>query len=345
MEIGRISILRLINSPPSLPLLPSYLSKLKFSPLLFPLFPFQVSLLFSSPLADLRKLKLKSRWFSSILSFPFFFFFYSSRSEIGREIVSTFHGGVSWWISFSINSGYTARILVHFTPPCSHHPPWCATVSFFPPCGTSRERIPWHSCAPTSTSTVRRSIPATRLIFEKENRSKVNEIAVNENIRESFPSNPRVAFSNDSNSEIKNFSRERERDRQEAVAMTDVNGNRVVGRNDNTACKKSFELARKELRSIIGRIEGTASLTDRSLTLLRARRLLGRSSNGARRRLIPSGKHLWILAILALILAQLAWSYGRAANHHKVSNAQIKFKPLCSIFVFNRCYQPSNKSP
>ncbi|XP_012339237.1 uncharacterized protein LOC100869100 [Apis florea] len=99
--------------------------------------------------------------------------------------------------------------------------------------------------------------------------------------------------------------------------MIDVNGNRVMGRNDNTACKKSLELARKELRSIIGRIEGTASLTDRSLTLLRARRLLGRSSNGARRRLIPSGRHLWILAILASILAQLAWNYGRAAHHHK----------------------------
>lgn len=117
--------------------------------------------------------------------------------------------------------------------------------------------------------------------------------------------------------------------------MTDVNGNRVMGRNDNTACKKSLELARKELRSIIGRIEGTSSLTDRSLTLLRARRLLERSSNGARRRLIPSGRHLWILAILASILAQLAWNYGRAAHHHKVSNAQIKFKPLCSIFVYS----------
>lgn len=38
---------------------------------------------------------------------------------------------------------------------------------------------------------------------------------MNENIRESFPSNPRVAFSNDSNSEIKKFlEREREKERR-----------------------------------------------------------------------------------------------------------------------------------
>lgn len=88
---------------------------------------------------------------------------------------------------------------------------------------------------------------------------------------------------------------------------------------------RDLEHARKELASVMERIEGTGGLAGRPIKYFRARRLLARSARRARSsRLLPllpatAGKHLWILApILASILGRAAWNYGQAARHHKV---------------------------
>lgn len=87
---------------------------------------------------------------------------------------------------------------------------------------------------------------------------------------------------------------------------------------------RDLEHARKELASVMERIEGTGGLAGRPIKYFRARRLLARSARRARSsRLLPllpatAGKHLWILApILASILGRAAWNYGQAARHHK----------------------------
>ncbi|KZC14247.1 PREDICTED: uncharacterized protein LOC107192338 [Dufourea novaeangliae] len=89
--------------------------------------------------------------------------------------------------------------------------------------------------------------------------------------------------------------------------MTDaVNSDKV----STGSSRKSFDSARKEMRSIVARIEATG-LTSRSLKLLYARSLLRPGGSKIRRR------HLWILLILAWCLGQYFWNYVRAARHDR----------------------------
>ncbi|OAD54723.1 Replication factor C subunit 4 [Eufriesea mexicana] len=109
--------------------------------------------------------------------------------------------------------------------------------------------------------------------------------------------------------------------------MTDVNSNRLTGESS----RRSFELARKELRQIVTRIEETA-LPSRSVKLLRARCLLRPAGSKLGKR------HLWILVILAWILGQFLWNYTRTVRYDKClaelpSFTQKVFRPAedCSI--------------
>ncbi|CAK9799342.1 hypothetical protein ANTQUA_LOCUS1995 [Anthophora quadrimaculata] len=110
--------------------------------------------------------------------------------------------------------------------------------------------------------------------------------------------------------------------------MTDVNSNKV---SSSESSKKSFELARKELRSIVTRIE-EYGLADRSMKLFRARCMLRPGGSKLRKR------HLWILLILAWILGQFLWNYWNSVRYGKCladvpSFTQKIFRPAedCSM--------------
>ncbi|CAK9814733.1 hypothetical protein ANTPLA_LOCUS8320 [Anthophora plagiata] len=118
--------------------------------------------------------------------------------------------------------------------------------------------------------------------------------------------------------------------------MTDVNSNKV---SSGESSRKSFELARKELRTIVTRIE-EYGLVDRSMKLFRARCMLRRGGSKLRKR------HLWILLILAWILGQFLWNYWNSVRHGKSlydgedANCQFfpyktEFKSLQDVFDMN----------
>ncbi|KAF3422912.1 hypothetical protein E2986_12773 [Frieseomelitta varia] len=90
--------------------------------------------------------------------------------------------------------------------------------------------------------------------------------------------------------------------------MTDVNSNKVTSESS----RKSFEHAKKELRSIVARIEETATLSSRSVKLFRAQCLLRHGGSKLPR------KHLWILLILAWILGQFLWNYMHTVRYDKI---------------------------
>ncbi|XP_060815186.1 uncharacterized protein LOC132906740 [Bombus pascuorum] len=109
--------------------------------------------------------------------------------------------------------------------------------------------------------------------------------------------------------------------------MTDVNSNKV----SNESSKKSFELAKKELRAIVTKIE-EATLPSRSVKLFHAQCLLRPGGSKFRRR------HLWILLILAWILGQFLWNYVHTVRYDKClaeapSFTQKIFRPAedCSM--------------
>ncbi|XP_029035492.1 uncharacterized protein LOC114872452 [Osmia bicornis bicornis] len=109
--------------------------------------------------------------------------------------------------------------------------------------------------------------------------------------------------------------------------MTDVNSNKLNGESS----RKTFEFARKELRSLVNKIEGTG-LSNRSFKLLRAYSLLKPRSSKFRR------THLWILLIPAWILGQFLWNYGLSVRYDKClaefpSFTQNIFRPAedCSM--------------
>ena len=138
-------------------------------------------------------------------------------------------------------------------------------------------------------------------------------------------------------------SRERERERERDLEKREGGRERVFGMTMDDASRersRDLEHARKELASVIERIEGTSGLADRPVKYFRARRLLARSTKRARssRLLLPpllpttGGRHLWILAsILASILARSAWNYGQAARQHKV---RFNLPPSFSLSFF-----------
>ncbi|XP_076243155.1 uncharacterized protein LOC143184654 [Calliopsis andreniformis] len=109
--------------------------------------------------------------------------------------------------------------------------------------------------------------------------------------------------------------------------MTDVNSNKV----SSESSRKAFEIAKKDLRSIVGKIE-EAGLANRSFKLLHAHSVLRPGGSKVRRR------HLWILLILAWILGRFLWDYMRAARYDKClaelpSFTQKIFRPAedCSM--------------
>ncbi|XP_053999008.1 uncharacterized protein LOC128887299 isoform X1 [Hylaeus anthracinus] len=88
--------------------------------------------------------------------------------------------------------------------------------------------------------------------------------------------------------------------------MTDVNSNKMSAESS----RKSLEFAKKEMRTIVAKIE-EKGLTSRTLKLFHAQSLLRPSGSKVRRR------HLWILLILAWILGQFLWNYASAARYNK----------------------------
>ncbi|XP_033342463.2 uncharacterized protein LOC117229780 [Megalopta genalis] len=112
-----------------------------------------------------------------------------------------------------------------------------------------------------------------------------------------------------------------------ARAMTDANSNKGA----SGSSKRSFEQAKKELHSIVAKIEETG-LTNRTLKLVHAQSLLRPRGSKIRKR------HLWILLIFAWILGQLLWNHVRVARDDRClaglpSFTQKIFRPAedCSI--------------
>lgn len=85
--------------------------------------------------------------------------------------------------------------------------------------------------------------------------------------------------------------------------MTDVNDSKMIS--------ESFEIAKKDLRSIVGRIE-EMGLGNSSLKLLHAHSVLKPRRSKFRKR------YLWILMFLAWVLGQFLWNYVLADPYDKV---------------------------
>lgn len=82
--------------------------------------------------------------------------------------------------------------------------------------------------------------------------------------------------------------------------------------------RKSLDHAKKELRSILGKMDDLR-LTTKAWRLLRVRSRLKQTRTQLRAR------HLWILLIATWISLQLAWNHAQTYRYSKVSNFPVSF--------------------